>query len=116
MNVSGYCWYLEHVTTGRRVFLRAGENTIGRHSSCSPSLPGYMFLSRHHAKLIVRNGRIVVLEQMNAVNGVFIGNRQMVGKRYPLRCGDIIGLGVYIGYQQKPEVPANYPIFRLKKI
>ncbi|KAM8706800.1 hypothetical protein ACLKA7_010974 [Drosophila subpalustris] len=67
MGTSGPFWYLEPVSTGRKVFPRAGENTIGRHSSCSSYLPGYMFLSRHHAKLIVRNGRIVVLEQMNGI-------------------------------------------------
>ncbi|KAL7731475.1 hypothetical protein ACLKA6_017292 [Drosophila palustris] len=108
-------WYLEHKTTGRKIILQAGENSLGRHSSCTFTLSGYNYLSRRHAKLIVRNNSRVIVEQMNALNGVFINNRRLVGNRLPLISGDTIGLGVFITSSQNGVVPENHAIFVLKQ-
>ncbi|KAM8711023.1 hypothetical protein ACLKA7_017622 [Drosophila subpalustris] len=108
-------WYLEHKTTGRTIILQAGENTLGRHSSCTFTLSGYEFLSRRHAKLIVRGNSRVIVEQMNALNGVFINNRRLDGNRFPLISEDTIGLGVFITGRQNGVVPEKHAIFVLKQ-
>ncbi|KAL7731474.1 hypothetical protein ACLKA6_017291 [Drosophila palustris] len=108
-------WYLEHTSTGRKITLQSGENTLGRHSSCKLVLPGYLFLSRHHANLIVRNDRRVTVKPMNALNGVYINNRRLIGDKHPLVCGDTIGLGVFTDSSRQTDVPANHAIFVLKQ-
>ncbi|KAL7723814.1 hypothetical protein ACLKA6_001544 [Drosophila palustris] len=108
-------WYLEHTSTGRKIILQSGENTLGRHSSCKFALTKYLFLSRRHANLIVRNDRRVTVESMNALNGVYINNRRLIGDKYPLVCGDTIGLGVFTDSSRQTDVPANHAIFVLKQ-
>ncbi|KAM8711024.1 hypothetical protein ACLKA7_017623 [Drosophila subpalustris] len=112
--MAGTYWYLEHTTTRRKIILQSGENTLGRHSSCKLALTEYLFLSRHHANFIVRNDRRVTVESMNALNGVYINNKKLIGDKYPLLCGDTIGLGVFTDSRQT-DVPANHAIFVLKQ-
>ncbi|KAH8278258.1 hypothetical protein KR044_009025 [Drosophila immigrans] len=114
MDVQINYWYLEHISSGKRILLQSGENTIGRHSSCRVVLQGNEFLSRMHAKLLVNTVSGVVLEQMNSLNGVFINKEQLKDSTHPLRNGDRIGLGVEI--DEPNIVPPNYAIFLLKQM
>jgi type II secretory pathway predicted ATPase ExeA len=50
------------------------------------------FVSRHHAQLISDDSGCVI-EDLNSTNGVFVGERQV--KKYHLRDGDIVSLGVH---------------------
>jgi type II secretory pathway predicted ATPase ExeA len=50
------------------------------------------FVSRHHAQLVSDETGCVV-EDLNSTNGVFLGEKQI--KKYRLREGDIISLGVH---------------------
>lgn len=50
------------------------------------------FVSRHHAQLISDESGCVI-EDLNSTNGVFIGETQV--KKYRLRNGDVISLGVH---------------------
>ena len=50
------------------------------------------FVSRHHAQLISDEDGCVI-EDLNSTNGVFLGEKQI--KKYRLRDGDIVSLGVY---------------------
>ena len=68
-----------------------GRVIIGR----SPDNEVYVkskFVSRHHAQLISDDAGCVI-EDLNSTNGVFLGDRQI--KKYRLRDGDIISLGVH---------------------
>ncbi|XP_064547599.1 titin homolog [Drosophila montana] len=114
MDARGSYWYLEHVSTGKKLILQSGDNSVGRHSCCKIVLKEYDFLSRQHAKFIVNSENIVILEQLNALNGVFINESKLEVNTQQLNCGDRIGLGVQI---ETPHdvVPPNYAIFQLKK-
>jgi hypothetical protein len=65
------------------------ELLVGRHPQCDIVL-GDLTVSRHHARLVCRDGRWIVqdLDSTNgtAVNGVAVG-------RCELRCGDQLSLG-----------------------
>jgi hypothetical protein len=50
------------------------------------------FVSRHHAQFISDESGCVI-EDLNSTNGVFLGEKQV--KKYRLRDGDKISLGVY---------------------
>jgi putative secretion ATPase (PEP-CTERM system associated) len=50
------------------------------------------FVSRHHAQLVSDHDGCVI-EDLNSTNGVFVGEKQI--KKYRLRHGDIISLGVH---------------------
>jgi len=50
------------------------------------------FVSRHHAQLVSDESGCVV-EDLNSTNGVFLGEKQI--KKYRLRDGDIISLGIH---------------------
>ncbi|MDJ0712066.1 MAG: AAA family ATPase [Woeseiaceae bacterium] len=50
------------------------------------------FVSRHHAQLISDDDGAVI-EDLNSTNGVFLGEKQI--KKYRLRDGDVISLGVH---------------------
>jgi len=69
----------------------AGRIIVGR----SPDNEIYIkskFVSRHHAQLIT-DGDGCLIEDLNSTNGVFLGEKQV--KKYRLRDGDIISLGVH---------------------
>ena len=68
-----------------------GRVIIGR----SPDNEIYIkskFVSRHHAQLISDENGCVV-EDLNSTNGVFLGEKKV--KKYRLRDGDVISLGVH---------------------
>jgi len=50
------------------------------------------FVSRHHAQLVADEDRCFI-EDLNSTNGVFLGEKQV--KKYRLRSGDVITLGVH---------------------
>ena len=68
-----------------------GRVIVGR----SPDNEVYIkskFVSRHHAQLLSdENG--CVIEDLNSTNGIFLGEKQV--KKYRLRDGDIVSLGVH---------------------
>ncbi|KAH8361625.1 hypothetical protein KR084_010673 [Drosophila pseudotakahashii] len=109
-------WYLQHVTTGQRHILHNGTNLVGRHSRCRIVLAGtYEFVSREHAKFIVRDNGVVV-QSMNALNGIFINDGKLGDKinRLPVAEGSTISLGV-TGIPLK-EITGIHAIFVLKKM
>ena len=68
-----------------------GRVIVGR----SPDNEVYIkskFVSRHHAQLI-SDDEGCVLEDLNSTNGVFLNDKQI--KKYRLRNGDVISLGVH---------------------
>jgi len=77
-----------------------GRVIIGR----SPDNEIYIkskFVSRHHAQLVSDENGCVV-EDLNSTNGVFVGEKQV--KKYRLRDGDVISLGVHeLVYQDLRE-------------
>ena len=68
---------------GRIIVGRAPDNEIYVQSK---------FVSRHHAQLISDDDGCII-EDLNSTNGVFIGEKQI--KKYRLRNGDVISLGVH---------------------
>ncbi|XP_044313916.1 uncharacterized protein LOC123037421 [Drosophila rhopaloa] len=109
-------WYLQHVTTGSRHILHKGINVVGRHSRCNIVLAGtYQYVSREHAKLDVSDGGVVV-QSMNALNGIFINEGKLGEKinRLAVAEGSTISLGVS-GVPLK-EISSIHAIFVLKKI
>jgi len=69
------------------------------------------FVSRHHAQLVSdENG--CVIEDLNSTNGVFLGEKQV--KKYRLRNGDVISLGVHeLVYHDLREATAE-PVDQLE--
>ncbi|EDW18602.2 uncharacterized protein Dmoj_GI11996 [Drosophila mojavensis] len=108
-------WYLEHVSTGKKLILQSGDNLVGRHSCCKIVLKDYDFLSRQHAKFIINSENIVSVEQLNALNGIFINEIKLEVKIQSLTSGDRIGLGVQVE-SLDDVVPPNYAIFHLKQM
>ncbi|XP_017958110.1 uncharacterized protein LOC108652433 [Drosophila navojoa] len=108
-------WYLEHVSTGKKLILQAGDNLVGRHSCCKIVLKDYDFVSRKHAKFIINCENIVSVEQVHALNGIFINEIKLEVKIKSLISGDRIGLGVQLE-SLEDVVPPNYAIFHLKQM
>ncbi|XP_052845078.1 uncharacterized protein LOC128257881 isoform X2 [Drosophila gunungcola] len=109
-------WYLQHVTTGSRHILHKGDNLVGRHSRCRIVLAGkYEYVSREHAKIIVSDERVVV-QSLNALNGIFINDGKLGGKinRLAVAEGSVISLGV-TGIPIA-DVTGVHAIFTLKKM
>ncbi|KAH8320201.1 hypothetical protein KR067_003106 [Drosophila pandora] len=108
-------WYLEHVTTRDKIILHKGDNVMGRHSRCRIVMKAsYEYVSREHVNMIV-DGDKVVVQSMNALNGVYINQGRLSNK---IKClevleGSVISLGV-----EGPaiDVPANHAMFILRKI
>lgn len=89
-----------HIT---QIEVRADGDTLSQHSfgpgriivGRSPDNEIYIkskFVSRHHAQLI-SDGDGCIIEDLNSTNGVFVGEKQV--KKYRLKDGDIISLGVH---------------------
>ncbi len=89
-----------HVTA---VEIRTEGETVARHSfppgrviiGRSPDNEIYIkskFVSRHHAQLVSDEGGAII-EDLNSTNGIFLDDKQV--KKYRLRDGDVIALGVH---------------------
>jgi hypothetical protein len=74
--------------------LTLGNNTIGRDKSndivITPDLPGWETVSPHHARIYRQGGRWI-LEDLNSMNGVYVGG-QRTGRNL-LHEGCEIGIG-----------------------
>ncbi|MCX7840254.1 MAG: FHA domain-containing protein [Anaerolineae bacterium] len=91
--------YLELEPSGKRFYLAREIQTLGRARDCHiripTNIPNADTVSYHHARLVQRNGRWVVLDgtsdTMPSLNGVLVN-----GKRTPanyLEDGDVITFG-----------------------
>jgi len=78
------------VVDGRRVPLRAGENTIGR-DPLSTVWIDFASVSRRHARIVVNDSQ-ALLEDVGSKNGTTIGTERLVGAR-ELRDGDRLAFG-----------------------
>ncbi|EDW40653.1 GM24969 [Drosophila sechellia] len=108
-------WYLEHVTTGARLILHNGTNSVGRHSRCRIILGGqYQFVSREHANIIVSE-KGVEIQSLNPLNGLFINGGKLGDKinRLAVAEGSTISLGV-TGVNLN-EITGIHAVFILKK-
>ena len=70
--------------------LKAGENTIGRSPDCDIVITGDPFISRRHAIIEEREGRVVVRD-LGGENGTWIGDRKI--DEESLEPGDSFRLG-----------------------
>lgn len=75
---------------GREIGLAPGENLIGRASECQVSL-GSSTVSRHHARILVADGK-ALLEDLGSKNGTMV-NGTRIDRSSPLQDGDEIRLG-----------------------
>jgi len=70
------------------------------------------FVSRHHAQL-VSDETGCVIEDLNSTNGVFLGEKQV--KKYQLRDGDVISLGVHELVYHDLRAAADEPVDQLEE-
>ena len=68
--------------------LAGGELTIGKAADCGLVMMGDEYLSRHHTKLVARDGQ-VFLEDLGSSNGTFLKIRHPVA----IEIGDEILVG-----------------------
>jgi len=71
--------------------LAGAELIIGRQSGCAIQLPGDPTLSRQHARLSLRDGRVLV-EDLGSSHGTLVSGRRIVGPT-PLLPGDTLTVG-----------------------
>ncbi|MCI0475604.1 MAG: FHA domain-containing protein [Anaerolineales bacterium] len=91
--------YLELETTGKKFYLARDTQILGRASDCqlkiAQNLPGADTVSYHHARLLTRNARWVVLDgasdEMPSLNGVIVNGKHTL-ENY-LNEGDVITFG-----------------------
>lgn len=98
---NGWCWL---ITSGRRVPLVEGANTIGRDPRSWLPLD-HATVSRHHARIIL-SATGTLLEDLGSKNGTRVGNVRVTGS-VVLRDGDRVTFGdVVVTYR---EAPAELP-------
>ena len=78
--------------TASTVEFRGKEMTLGRDPACDHVLD-YPMISSRHAKLLHKDGRVLV-EDLGSVNGTFV-NGQRIAAQAEVKTGDVIGLGSY---------------------
>jgi hypothetical protein len=91
--------YLEFEKTGKKFYLTRDAQTLGRASDCqikiAANLPGADTVSYHHARLLKRDARWVVLDggndEMPSLNGVLVNGKRTI-ENY-LNEGDVITFG-----------------------
>lgn len=89
---NGECKYVMASLDGMYVFeLKDGENIVGRENEMQEYLGDKPYVSRHHAKFIMDNGKIYV-ENLSGTNFTFINN-QKITEKTELKIADEIGLG-----------------------
>jgi pSer/pThr/pTyr-binding forkhead associated (FHA) protein len=80
---------IDGALAGQRIAVPPTGLTIGRETDNMLILPDPS-VSRHHARIAVENGALVVYD-LNSTNGVYV-NEQRVSKQ-SLRAGDIVRFG-----------------------
>jgi hypothetical protein len=76
--------YLEHEDSGLRIYLKQDTMTLGRASNCdlkiAPKLPGADTVSPHHARLVKRELRWVVVDGLTddepSLNGIYVNGKR----------------------------------------
>ncbi|EDV47316.1 protein phosphatase 1 regulatory inhibitor subunit PPP1R8 homolog [Drosophila erecta] len=108
-------FYLEHVFTGDMIHLDEGVHIMGRHSNCT-SILKYDYMSRFHALVLVKHGKIFVKE-LETYNGVFINySLERVGTEWQeLSVGDDLCFGVKLYGEVAEEIPITFGIFTVKE-
>ncbi|MDH5432317.1 MAG: FHA domain-containing protein [Gammaproteobacteria bacterium] len=83
-------WMLEAYSAPLKgkYFSISGESLIGRDSACEIQIP-LGFISRKHAKLSIRNGRLLI-QDLNSSNGTFVNGEKVASKE--LKGGDELEL------------------------
>lgn len=86
-------WKIEAKEDNNVFIIIESECLIGRESSCiSQYLSKSNFISRQHAKLIIRDQQLYVID--GSTNGTYInGNRIEKIKEVPLKCSDELRFG-----------------------
>ena len=85
--------YLTRMSTNERIAINRSEITVGRdHSAVDYCLEGNTNISRVHARIIVRNGQVFIVDN-NTANGTFVNNAKLrSGQEQILKSGDIVRL------------------------
>jgi pSer/pThr/pTyr-binding forkhead associated (FHA) protein len=91
--------YLELEPSGKRFYLARESQTLGRARDCQlrirANIPNADTVSYHHARLLKRNGRWVVLDGasngMPSLNGVRVNGKQTIANY--LEDGDVVTFG-----------------------
>jgi DNA-binding NtrC family response regulator len=79
---------------GTATILKAGSSILGRDAECAGYLPSAS-VSRRHAEVRWNPGAVPMLRDVESRNGVFLNGRAI--KQAPLRPGDVLRLGDWIG-------------------
>jgi transcriptional regulator with PAS, ATPase and Fis domain len=79
---------------GTATVIKPGATVLGRDSECAGYLPSAS-VSRRHAEIRWNPGGAPMLRDVASRNGVFLNGRQIT--QAPLRVGDVIRLGDWIG-------------------
>jgi pSer/pThr/pTyr-binding forkhead associated (FHA) protein len=92
---------------GRILDLRPGTQVIGRQPGCELCIDDG-FVSRRHA-IVVRDRDTSWLEDAGSANGTSLNGEQLLrGRRWPLRSGDVVGIGrIDLVYLDGSETPTR---------
>ena len=90
--------------------LPVGDTTIGREAVMSEYLVRKSFVSRQHAQLELRDGRLI-LKNLSRTNYTFVNNQKASDDAVELKDGDIIGLG---GNEQNGKRQDNAAYFMVR--
>lgn len=89
--------------------VREGETVLGREAELSGYLGSKMYVSRQHAKISLRNGKLTI-ENLKATNCTFVNNRSVDSRMVELKEGDEIGLGGNSVNGQRQELAAYFRV------
>lgn len=92
--------YLELESLGKRFYLAREMQTLGRARDChiriSANIPNADTVSYHHARILVRNGRWLVLDgasdALPSLNGITVNGKRTLANY--LEPGDVITFGM----------------------
>jgi hypothetical protein len=95
--LDGYSIHCQGPAGERTIPWAGGELTIGKAAECGLSVAGDEYLSRKHARLVVKNDQMF-LEDLGSSNGTFLKIRRAV----PVEAGDEILVGTCLLRLEKP--------------
>src|SRR4029453_12583182 len=92
---------------GRILDLRPGTQVIGRQPGCELCIDD-SFVSRRHA-IVLRDRDTSWFEDAGSANGTSLNGEQLLrGRRWPLRSGDVVGIGrIDLVYLDGSETPTR---------
>lgn len=127
-------WYLEHVTTGEKIFLHYGDNVMGSSPFCKIIFCApFKNIARKHANLIINDDQVMLKPLVSSMlyfkkfktqktlsaaqtdlNEIFIDDTRVDNSsESPLTEGSVITLGIKTSAL---FVPGNRAVFTLKKM